>query len=715
MRKLFWTTGTGSVTISWILVWVCFMAIWPWVNAAELKRARVTQIIKDVKLLSGRAAPRAAAVSEDVPQGTAVRTGVESRAELTFTDLTITRLGANTIFSFNEGTRELNLGSGAILVEVPKNAPAVQFTTPAFTGGVTGGTAILEFHPGAPGKFLILEGTGELCPKGNPSGCVTVHAGEMVMTTPEGHISQPVQFDVSKLYQTSLLITDFPPLPNADLILQVIDQQQQALNGPANPSPTPTSAIAIDVLSQRAAASPSPTASPQIGPPVIRSPVPYVINNGTTIVTHPTITTNGVTDHGVIYHGSAVDGPVSTFAFGSTSAFDRASGFNKVVQGKNKAAAFKFASLQLAGNPTIDTTNGPIRLGLIAVSGITSGGEFSNITFTGLRGVLLAAQDGSVNLGSEIVFSGFHDLNIYARGPSSDLTLGSDVSTEHVALFAERDMSITSNITTGELFAVAGRDMQIGGASETEMQVTVANGATFTIRGSNDGAITFNNASVHADVLKVGALGTNGVLNIGGGTLSADSTLKLYANSSNGTVNFIADVTLTGASTKIIAGDTVKVFDGVVVTIGVSPADIYTNHAHYSSSNGGDGATTGIFTPSGFTGPAVTTHLGATPPPFDDPPIPAATVTSGGNVTRGKRTGITSGGNVTSGKRTGAAINVGSTAQLLSLLDGAAPGPDGKLTVPASNSTRNLRNTKRPNDARQLNSDPRAVPLRNAQ
>src|SRR5205823_13996809 len=99
--------------------------------------------------------------------------------------------------------------------------------------------------------------------------------------------------------------------------------------------------------------------------------------------------------------------------------------------------------------------------------------------------VLLAAQDGSVNFGSEIAFSGFHDLNIYARGPSSDLTLGSGVSTEHVALFAQRDMSITSNITTGKLFAVAGRDMQIGGDSETEMQVAVANDATFTIRASN--------------------------------------------------------------------------------------------------------------------------------------------------------------------------------------------------------------------------------------
>ena len=88
--------------------------------------------------------------------------------------------------------------------------------------------------------------------------------------------------------------------------------------------------------------------------------------------------------------------------------------------------------------------------------------------------------------------------------------------------------------------------------------------------------MTFNNATIHADMLKAAvSLAQTVCCNIGGGTLSADTHLKLYANSSNGTVNFIANVTLTGASGKIIAGDTVKVFDSVVVTIGMSPADIY--------------------------------------------------------------------------------------------------------------------------------------------
>ncbi|MEP6811000.1 MAG: hypothetical protein ABI992_12215, partial [Chthoniobacterales bacterium] len=64
--------------------------------AAPLQKGRVTQVIRDVKILPGEAAARPAAVNDEVVPGTAVRTGVESRTELTFADLTIARLGANT-------------------------------------------------------------------------------------------------------------------------------------------------------------------------------------------------------------------------------------------------------------------------------------------------------------------------------------------------------------------------------------------------------------------------------------------------------------------------------------------------------------------------------------------------------------------------------------------------------------------------------------------
>src|SRR6266576_4476792 len=100
------------------LCWIPFslLATRPLASAAPLQEARVSQVIQEVRLLEAHAAPRPAVVNDKVTLGKAVRTGVESRAELTFADLTITRLGANTIFSLEAGTREVELTKGTILI-----------------------------------------------------------------------------------------------------------------------------------------------------------------------------------------------------------------------------------------------------------------------------------------------------------------------------------------------------------------------------------------------------------------------------------------------------------------------------------------------------------------------------------------------------------------------------------------------------------------------
>ena len=79
-------------------------------SADELKAAKVTQVIQDVRVLPSNASPRPAAVNDDVRGGTAVQTGVQSRSELTFKDQTITRLGEKTIFSVGEAARSIDLG-----------------------------------------------------------------------------------------------------------------------------------------------------------------------------------------------------------------------------------------------------------------------------------------------------------------------------------------------------------------------------------------------------------------------------------------------------------------------------------------------------------------------------------------------------------------------------------------------------------------------------
>src|SRR6185369_4700115 len=135
---------------------------------------------------------------------------------------------------------------------------------------------------------------------------------------------------------------------------------------------------------------------------------------------------------------------------------------------------------------------------------------------------------------------------------------------------------------------------------------------------------TFSDAIIHADVIKVGVFGTNGVLRIGGGSMSADTILRLYAPGSNGMIDFVANCTLSSnGMAVVIAAQTVTIENGVVVTItgSAGSALVYTNVPNYTGS-GGNGSTTGI-----FAGNLATTHPLSEAPDFDSgaTPTPAPT------------------------------------------------------------------------------------------
>jgi hypothetical protein len=90
-------------------------------RAAE-NEARVTRIIRDVKVLPPDSEAQPAVLDQTVAEDTGVRTGDKSRSELTFADLTITRLGADTIFHFNQAGRTADMASGSMLLRVPKDS-----------------------------------------------------------------------------------------------------------------------------------------------------------------------------------------------------------------------------------------------------------------------------------------------------------------------------------------------------------------------------------------------------------------------------------------------------------------------------------------------------------------------------------------------------------------------------------------------------------------
>lgn len=633
--------GHASIIRSAAFLSVALLALGTPAGAAQFHDARVTQIIKDVRLLGGRAAARPAAVNDEVSAGTAVRTGSESRTELTFPDLTITRLGANTIFSFNEGSRELGLTGGAMLVEIPPSGAEVKIVTSAVSAGITGGTALFEANKGLPTKLLVMEGLGRFWPTGHPEQAVIVHAGEMVMMTVGGRITAAAKFNAALVFQTAKLFTSFPPLPNEELILAVIAQQQATLNGPSASPPSGGSGIDTRDQAASARAQPAATGSSKYGSPsTITFPNPYQITNGTLISTDPMITTNGVTNSGKIYRDITQDGSFLTWLGVPTTAFDIASKEPQPDQEGAPLPTFVFSGLQINGDPMISTANGGVpHLGLVSQGGITFSSVGNTFHFSGLDVVGILALNGSIDtVGAS--FANFGNLFMEARGASSDLTFSGPADVPKVDLVAERTLEVSAPITASNHFkAFAGQSFQTASAINAQ-SINIQSLGSFTVTNSaqllsllgpaggghgqiliaasgNDttsnvggvvqadqgevdirttgvnGQVTVNAATLRGDIVKVSALGTNGVLNIGvGNTLNADTVLKLYAPGSNGTLNFKSNVTLSSPST-ILAANTINIDPSVVVTINsVNMADVYTNHPNYSGwgGNGPPGA-----------------------------------------------------------------------------------------------------------------------------
>src|SRR5947208_11072534 len=198
------------------------------VSAADLKEAQVTQVIQDVRLLPSNASPRPAAVSDNVRQGTAVKTGVQSRSELTFKDKTITRLGEKTIFSVGEGARTIDLGSGQFLLYVPKKSGGAKVKMGAVTAAITGTTVLGNVNPNGTASFTVLEGTA--CIHLDSVGqSLLVRAGQKLTFDPVANrLEDPVDVDLNQTL-TSPLIKDFRRLPSAPLIDQEIQNQRRSL------------------------------------------------------------------------------------------------------------------------------------------------------------------------------------------------------------------------------------------------------------------------------------------------------------------------------------------------------------------------------------------------------------------------------------------------------------------------------------------------------
>jgi cell division septation protein DedD len=243
--------------------------------------------VRDVQLLPQQAAARPATLNDMISEGSALRTGDDSRSELTFTDLTITRLGANTIFSFNQAGRSVRLDSGAILLYARKNSGPATITTKAVSVGITGTTVIVESKPLGYDRLLVLEGKARFSLNDYPGQTTEVRRGQLLnVNAGAKKLPKPGRVDLKRIVKTDPLIKDFPPLPSLDLILgrtaspagggSVSGQPVQVPNpsgptGPGNVVPTPPPPPPNPTATPRHKRPPKPHPTPR--PTPTRAPI----------------------------------------------------------------------------------------------------------------------------------------------------------------------------------------------------------------------------------------------------------------------------------------------------------------------------------------------------------------------------------------------------------------------------------------------------------
>jgi len=230
------TLSRGSSLRSLTTVAAVLLALTRIGSAADLSQAVVRQKVNVVTLAPNLTSePRPASQGAIVRNENVVRTGTESRAELEFTDLTLARLGSNSIFSFDAQARAMTFTRGAVLFSKPTNSGAIELRSGAITAAITGSTGFISNVPlgglkagmrnpvsqrGATTLVGMLEGKlvgGAHWRDGRGREQTTnfhLGPGEMLVAQP-GRPPVVAQFDIPRFLRTCPLVTGFShPLPN---------------------------------------------------------------------------------------------------------------------------------------------------------------------------------------------------------------------------------------------------------------------------------------------------------------------------------------------------------------------------------------------------------------------------------------------------------------------------------------------------------------------
>jgi hypothetical protein len=193
-------------------------------RAIDFKQAKFTQVVNNVEVISPDKARHSAAVNDVFKLPDVLRTGPASRAELVADDNTITRVGANTVFSFDPASRTIDLQQGSLLFHSPHGKGGGTIHTGSATASVLGTTVIVTTTLNGGFKVLVLEGEAEI--RFLNGLHINLMPGQMTFILPGGGTSPVVVFRLDQETGGSLLVKGFnDPLPSWPKIKTEITRQ----------------------------------------------------------------------------------------------------------------------------------------------------------------------------------------------------------------------------------------------------------------------------------------------------------------------------------------------------------------------------------------------------------------------------------------------------------------------------------------------------------
>ncbi len=189
-----------------------------------------TEIVQDAKVLTEADKTGRPAKTNDlfkVPD--VVRTGQASRVELTAKDQTITRIGANTTFTFANGGRDVILKKGSVLFHSPAGAGGGAIKNRGSSAAVLGTTEIGQVL--LDGRFKVMDLEGSVLVTLQNGDSVRLKAGQFVIVSADGlSFGEVITFDLAEFAAHCLLVTGFShPLSSNSLIADAIAQQNMEI------------------------------------------------------------------------------------------------------------------------------------------------------------------------------------------------------------------------------------------------------------------------------------------------------------------------------------------------------------------------------------------------------------------------------------------------------------------------------------------------------